>query len=326
MISLGALGIVLYFAPLGQVIEVLQHAQYGYLPIAICLFILSLIARSMGWRTMLQEQINGSRLFFVINIGYLVNNIFPFRAGEISRAILVSQTSEVSFWQVASSIIIERAFDLLIAVSLLITSIPFVLVSSSSPNTTELAKPAAIISGGIVILGFFILHILAKNRELVIAKIHILSMRFPLLSKLRVERLDSFFLGLVCLTKVSRFLQVLGWMLLTWAFQIAQTYVLLRIFVDHIDLYWITFALGVTSLGVAIPSSPGGIGVVEAAYVGALSIFKIDASKAFAFALLGHFIYYTITAIFGIIGLFREGESLSHFYHRIFSRRSINTI
>ena len=90
----------------------------------------------------------------------------------------------------------------------------------------------------------------------------------------------------------------------------------------HPSLLWVLFALGVGALGIAAPSSPGAIGVFEAALVGALVVFGVDASSATAFALSVHFTSYIITSLIGGYGLYKDGESLSSLYTRLGKMKS----
>jgi uncharacterized protein (TIRG00374 family) len=110
----------------------LQQGNYVlFLPLAVVSQLLSFIFRSFAWQTLLKKKVGVKKLFFTINSGYLVNNIFPFRAGEVARALLLSRNGLVSFWEAASTILIERAFDVLISVSILLGSLPFVFALKS---------------------------------------------------------------------------------------------------------------------------------------------------------------------------------------------------
>jgi len=51
------------------------------------------------------------------------------------------------------------------------------------------------------------------------------------------------------------------------------------------------------------PSSPGALGVYEAAVVGALQLFGVDASVALAMAITTHLLQYAITGVLGVYGL-----------------------
>jgi hypothetical protein len=64
------------------------------------------------------------------------------------------------------------------------------------------------------------------------------------------------------------------------------------------------------------------VGVFEGVVVGALSLFKLDPTGAFAFALTAHVIQYLIIGILGSIGLARDGETLSGIYKQVRRMRS----
>jgi hypothetical protein len=78
------------------------------------------------------------------------------------------------------------------------------------------------------------------------------------------------------------------------------------------------FVLGAGSFGVAAPSSPGALGVFEAALVGALTVgLKVDPSPATAFAIALHLSNYINTGLIGGYALLREGETLSSLYNQL---------
>jgi hypothetical protein len=56
---------------------------------------------------------------------------------------------------------------------------------------------------------------------------------------------------------------------------------------------------------------------MEAALVGALSVFRLDPSVALAFALIVHLIQYLLTGVIGAYALARDGETLSGLYRRV---------
>jgi hypothetical protein len=96
------------------------------------------------------------RAFYTINEGYLLNNILPFRLGEVARAFLMSRKAGVNFWQVVPSILIERALDLAIAAGLFLATLPFVIGVSW-------AREAAIGIGIVVLEGLGLIYLLARN-------------------------------------------------------------------------------------------------------------------------------------------------------------------
>jgi uncharacterized membrane protein YbhN (UPF0104 family) len=73
----------------------------------------------------------------------------------------------------------------------------------------------------------------------------------------------------------------------------------------------------VAALGVALPSSPGSIGIYETAFVSALAVVDVPFSQALAYALTTHVMYYLVTGLFGAYALTQEGESLTNLFQTI---------
>ena len=109
-------------------------------------------------------------------------------------------------------------------------------------------------------------------------------------------------------------------MLLTWAFNVGWYYVLLSSFFPEATWLWALFSIAVASIGVALPSSPAYIGVLEAALVGSLSLFGADEATALAYAVVAHILYIVLTGVFGIIGFWQEGQSFGDVYRQLMSR------
>jgi uncharacterized protein (TIRG00374 family) len=295
LISILTLVFLFQYFDWGQVFEVLRRAEWGYLLVGLSIYLLSYGMRAIAWRALLSEAVSLRRVFLVMNVGYLLNNILPFRLGELGRAYLLGQDG-LGFWRVFSTILIERAFDLIIAAGLLLGTLPFVLQSSN-------AYHLALVVGGAVLLGLLALYLLARNKEWALAQYGRLGRRWPLVLRIGQERLGAFLDGLETLTSLGRFAKVFGWLAFSWAAVIVVQYLILRSFYPQARVLHAAFGFGVSSLGAAVPSSPGYIGVYEAAVVGALALFEIPFPTAFAHALTAHAAYILVTGIFGAYGL-----------------------
>ncbi|NLG71942.1 MAG: flippase-like domain-containing protein [Chloroflexi bacterium] len=315
IVSAVSLGSVLWVADPQQVIAALRLADYRIVLLAFSLSLVWLLLRAVVWRVLLREQASFKNVFFTIAEGYLLNNLLPLRLGEVARSFLLSRKERLAFWQVFSSIVIERVLDLACAVGLLLVTLPFVVGA-------DWAREAALGAGALVIAGLGVLYILARSREQALAVVTRLGQRWPWIERLAGKRLASLLVGLAVLTDGRRFLLATGWMFLDWAVAVLQYFVLLRAFFPEAAVLWAAFALGVAALGAAAPSSPGAIGVMELSLVGALAVFQIDQSRALAFALTIHFFSYLSSGIFGSLGLAQDGESLTGLYRQIRSLRT----
>ncbi len=312
-ISVVALAVVFYFADLSQVIEALRLADYRLVFLVVLSTLGWLGFRAILWRTLLLEQATLRQTFLTVNEGYLINNVLPLRLGEVARAFLLSRKAPPGFLQVFSTVIIERALDMLMAAGLLLSTLPFVVNASW-------AMQAAIGAGGLVLVGLAVLYLLARYPDWVVRQFKVIARRWPTVDRVGSEQLSVFLSGLSVLTDGKRFLRAIFWLILNWSVALFQYFVLLRAFYPQAKLLWAAFSLGVVPLGAAAPSSPGALGVLEASMVGALSVFGLDASTALAIAITGHAINYLVTGVIGIYALVLDGVQISRvgdFYRQL---------
>jgi glycosyltransferase 2 family protein len=302
---------ILYFIDLKRLSSALLKADYRYIVLFFGISISWLAVRGLVWRTLLQEQASFSQVFLTLNEGYLLNNILPFRLGELGRAFLLSKKASLGFLQVFSTILIERALDVAFAAGLLFATLPFVM-------KVNLAWQAAVTMGSLVLVGLVLLYLLARNQSGALKQFDRLANRFPELRRLiGQQQLTAFFTGLGSLTDGKRFLKVILLMLLNWGIALLQFFILLRGYLPDAQLLWAAFTMAVMALGVAAPSSPGAVGVLEASVIGALSVFGLDPSVTLAVALTAHLGNYLTTGLIGAYALARDGQSLAGLYRDV---------
>ena len=309
-VSALALLALFYLIDFGQFINYLRLADYR-LVLGVALVMLTWLAvRSLLWQTLLRGRAPYGQVLLTLNEGYLLNNLLPFRLGEVGRAVLLSRKSRLSFWEVLASIAIERSLDLACAVAVLIACLPF-LAGVSWPRQAALAVGVVVT----LILGGF--YFVARQRERLEALYVRVSRGQPWLERLGGHAVPMLLEGLSVLTNGRRFLAAISLVVLNWLLAIGQYYLLVRAFVPPGSILMGAFILAVGALGIAAPSSPGALGVFEAAIVGALAVFKADPAAGLALALTAHLLQVFITGLLGAIALARDGKSLIGLYQQI---------
>lgn len=313
LITVLAVVALVYLVDLNELQRAFSLADFSTLPMVVLLFFGTVAARAMAWRTTLQEQASFRDCFFVLNQGYLLNNVLPFRLGELGRALLLGGRVGLSFWRVLPSIVVERIFDLGFAAALLLVTLPYVVGAGW-------ASSAGVVVIVLVLAGFAMLFIMAARPEWALRLAKYFTGPVPRFQKWLLEQLKHFLEGLTALKQPSRFLRIAFWMTLTWFFNVAWYYTLLRAFLPQAEWLWAFFSIAAASMGVAVPSSPAYIGVFEAAILLALAPFGVEASVALAYALVAHVLYFVITAVLGIIGFLQQGQSLGSIYSQLLNR------
>ncbi len=302
VLSLVALAVMILFIDGKQVAAAFKQVNILVVAPLSLLLVFALLCRAYAWRIILNEKVSLSQSFLIINAGYFVNTILPFRVGELARVFLLIP-SGFSFWSAIPTILVERIFDFGFALSLFFIGLPFALDFSQDIFTLYLLA-------GFAVLGIVILILLVKNKEKVyrwLENLNLLGGRFK--SRL-IDLVRSVLSSLETLSDPLKFAKVFIGMVLSWGLSLIFQYLLLKAFLPEASLIMAVFAIGAVAIGISIPSSPGNIGLYEASITLALTAFGIDRSIAFSYALTSHILNLTVTTIFGSFGLVREGYSL----------------
>ena len=313
LISLIAIAAILYFVDLDALVEAVRLANYWLLLGGVAISLLWLPARSLVWRTLLQNKASFKHVFLTVCEGYLLNSIFPFRLGEIGRAFLLNRKSGIPFMEVLPTIVIERVLDLAMSAAVLLIAVPFVVGAAG-------AETVALIMGGLVVLGLAGLYFLARYREGVMRWFEKVSQPRPRLQAAG-NFLNSFFTGLGVLTNGWLFLRVLIYMIINWAVAILQFFLFILAFFPEAQPIWAFFGLGAAAFGAAVPSLPGAVGTYEGAFGGALTLLSGDSATALAAALTAHLLGYLTNIIFGVIAFSTEGETVLGVYQQLRRRQ-----
>lgn len=281
----------------------LADTHWGFLAASVALSLGSLWARSRRWRYLFPPGANPSGLFNAVMIGYMANNLLPLRAGEVVRAYVVTRRGQ-RFWTTVTTMVVERVLDGL-AIGLLLASL-FLLI----PVPRELEWAALVfLSLDLALIAFLGVFALAPTRCNRLARI--LTGGRPSLAA-RLERLlDTLDRGLAGVRAPRHVLPMLGWSCAIWIAQVASIWA--GFHAARLDLplvaAWTTLAF--LGLGVSLPSSPGFVGVIQAAVVTALRLFSVPYDDALSFSLLFHVSQFVPVTVWGLVLLLVEHVSLA---------------
>jgi len=275
--------------------------------LATCTFPL----RAIRWRLILRGT-SGSPLplgplWHATAIGFMANNLLPVRAGELARAYAARQALPVRFTTALASIAVERVFDGLLLVGLFTVA----LVVPSFPRDAMiggvrlagLATAGAAVFAGILVLALLVVHRPAAWIALLGRVAHAV---LPARLADRVTHLaEGLVAGLDVLKRPGRFLGVVAWSLLLWLVNAASFAACFRAFGLGVPAEGAFLLQGVIGFGVALPSSPGFVGVFEAATRGTLAIYGVDATRAVSYAVAYHIGTFFPITLLGLASLSR---------------------
>ncbi len=277
-----------------RALEILLTARPAEIAAAALVSGLSLIARAAASRQLIDARIGLGGSFAALNIGYLANNLLPLRAGEAIRSVVLGRRSGLGIIGGVTAVAAERMLDVIFAAAILVASLPAVGVDAgwAPPLVAAIAATTGVTA----------MLVVARRRDAIVEWLHPRLAPRPRLAAL-LPRLAAAFEGLA---KPHRLLRGAGWLSLSWVLGLSFFWLVLRAFIPEAPLSWAALALGVLAFGIALPSSPGAIGVYEAALVGAMALCGVDSASALAFAVASHTLSFTITSTCGLVALIRQ--------------------
>ena len=109
----------LYFAfnqvNIEDIYRALSNANLTYIFAAFITTFVTFILRSLRWKILLDspKDLELQKYISTTHIGYFLNNILPFRAGDLARAKLLSSNStNIKFSFLVGSLVAEKIIDL----------------------------------------------------------------------------------------------------------------------------------------------------------------------------------------------------------------------
>lgn len=211
---------------------------------------------------------------------------------------------------VLSTIVVERSYDLAIAASLLVATLPLAL-------ELDWAKPIALLLLVLILAGLVVLFLAARHRSWVESGIERLAGRVGLVRRFVLPQVKSILDGFSVLTRVEFFAGSLGLLALSWFLAILRDWLLIRTFVPDAPLWWAALGISAANIMGAVPSVMGALGTYELGGTGALTLLGMPGEAALAYTLVVHGTHLFFSTLIGAYGLSQEGQTLTELYAEI---------
>ena len=268
--------------------------------------------RSVRWRSLIAapRRIGTARLFSATMIGFMANNVLPFRLGEFVRPWALARSERLSKTTLLATVVVERAIDMFALLVILAVALAVYPLRGDTDAGRMVQAGAGLLLTLSVALTAFVVS-LERHPRFAHRVIGGVTRFMPAASRGRVSvALDHFVEGLGLFRDVRR----LSWvMLLSFGMFIAFSLSLtISMWAMGIQIAWYggLLMLVITAIGIMVPAAPGYIGTLNLACVAGLALFHIGRDVAVPFS----WFYFAsqwipITAV-GLYYLNREGLSL----------------
>jgi glycosyltransferase 2 family protein len=303
LISAGFLWYALRDLHLDQVGTALRGANYWWLIPGVAVYFISVWFRSWRWGFLLRgsKRVSANRLFPVVVIGYMGNDVLPFRLGEVLRAYVLWRKEGINVGTTLTTAVLERLFDGLTMVLFVLFGLLFVPMSTFLNQLVSSAS--AVFFGALVIFLFLAARpdLLRRIAHNLIESLVPEQFRAPLL-----DLVEGVVAGLESLRSGRDVLVVFGVTLWVWMLEMAKYWLVSFAFDLHLPYSGIMLMGGAVNLLTALPSLPGYIGTFE---VGIKILEGIGAPSAAAgsYVLVLHAILLLPVTLLGVVFMAREG-------------------
>lgn len=251
----------------------LRHAfsdvDYRWIVASLPVYYAALWVRTVRWQYLLRpvKRVSAWRLYPVVIIGLMANNLIPARAGELARAYVLGQREKISKTTSLGTIAVDRLFDGVTLVPMMLIVAAFAGGDTNFPvgfgqslNFAGLGIVMAVLFGAALSVLFY-LALSDRGRSLLHQIIHKFA---PAAVKPKVEGLlESFFEGLQALRSPVDL--GVAWLmsLVSWTLEALMYYLVARGFGIHEGFHIFLLLTAAANLAIAIVATQGGVGAFE---------------------------------------------------------------
>jgi uncharacterized protein (TIRG00374 family) len=311
VISLGFLYLALRGLQLGEVWGALQGAQYWWLIPGVGVYFLGVWARAWRWHYLLRpvKAIPTRVMFPIVAIGYMGNNIYPARAGEVLRAVVLRRVEKVPISASLATIIVERIFDGVVMLAFVFLNLPRLTTMTDESGFIGNIRSLTLWGAAVfaLALGVFLLAAMFPRQTERIG-IQLITRLLPQRFHTQALGLAARFMeGLASLRSPANALMVFLTSVVIWLFETGKYWFVMQAFPFEVDFFTLMLMNGIVNLATTIPSAPGYVGTFDAPGIAILKAAGVAGPIAAGYTLVLHVaLWLPITAL-GAYYFAREG-------------------
>lgn len=287
LISVVLLGLLAWYVEPARILAAVADAHLGLLAAAVAVHCLHLLLRVQRFAGLVGEEGLASRASFdAVFVGWLANLTLPAKAGEFARPVLYGRWSERPVAAAVGAMVVERALDLL-GLGVLFAGALLLGLPASLPSWVQTAAWTAAGLAGVVLLLLGLLGRFGDDHGLI----------------------GGFREGLVAVGGLRPLLAGGAWTLGIWGLEVLGALLTLRAVGSSPEGLLAACAVLVvaTTLAVAAPAGPAGLGVEQWVSVLVLAAWGVSEAQAVAASFLLLLAAVVWIAPAGGLALLRQG-------------------
>ncbi|TFG47734.1 MAG: flippase-like domain-containing protein, partial [Anaerolineales bacterium] len=279
-LSAGFLYLALRGLEINEIWEPLKSARYWWLLPGVGIYFIGVWVRAWRWHYLLRpiKSVSTKKMFPIVAIGYMGNNIYPARAGEVLRAVVLKRKEEIPVSASLATIIIERIFDGVVMLGFVFLNLPELATLTGTSGFIGNIQTLALWGSGAFFgaLAVFMLAAMFPERA---EKIIIKLIQVFLPEKIREKVLEivlKFLKGLASLRSPKEALMVLLTSIVIWLLETGKYWLVMHAFNFRVSFFALMLMNGIVNLATTIPSAPGYVGTFDAPGIAVLSAYGVE--------------------------------------------------
>lgn len=296
----------------GEIWDTLREVNFGWIALGVPVYFVAVYILAWRWHYLLApiKPLHPHRLFPIVVIGYMANNLLPLRLGEVMRAYVLKRRDHVPIVPTLTTILIERVFDGLVMLAFILSALLF--VDFEEPTLRKVILLATPLFFGALLVFFW----LAMSPEVARRWYSAIIQRFIPNAGLREKILglaDELMRGFASLRSWRALGLVVFYSVLSWSIEASIYWIVMQAFQFEVSFYVLMLVIGFGNLSTILPSTAGYVGTFHAVAILTLVAFDVDRTIAGSYAILMHATLWLPITVAGLVYLLRLGLSWSDF-------------
>jgi len=294
-----------------EVIADLRTANYVWLLPGVAVYFLAVVVRTWRWHYLLRplKGVSIRALFPIVVIGYMGNNVYPARAGELLRAYVLKRNEQVSISASLATVIVERIFDGVVMLLFVFVALP------TAPFLPDLLR-SIVVGGSAIFLTALVIFLFLAARPAKAARLYnpLVDRFLPAAVRERARGLlDRFMTGLASLRDFQHVLMVFFTSILIWLLETVKYWFVMHAFNFEVGFFGLLLMNGIVNLATTLPALPGYLGTFDLPGIAVLEAFGVAPVVATAYTLVLHAALWLPITLLGFIYMARQSIHWSDF-------------
>jgi len=291
----------------GEVLLASAGIRWLWVFAALLMFGLGYSCRIERWRLML--RVDNSRIIWINCAGpllasFAINNILPFRLGDLARAFAFNKKLGVDSGGVLATLLVERLFDLLMVLFFLLGSLYFFRINSLHIFGVGVFALLFLVAAILFVLNFPRLFFPIGNYFC-----NLIVRPFPKIGGILLKFVANIFAVLDHLSRGRMMMILTFWSLIIWTAEGCVFWFIAISLPSISDASAAWLALPVGTLATLIPSTPGYVGTFDYFVIQSMHSLGNNLAGSAAFAFIVHALLWFPPTIVG--GLYLVINSVS---------------